>query len=776
MLADVVLPGRRFQVFTYQVPPHLLSHLHVGSPVVVPLGSTVVSGVVVSVFGPQTDTSLQIQFRHKPLRAILSLEADAEHPPLEQNLLRLIEKISNYYLAPLPACLRLIVPPHSVKVVRRVFLTDEGRLALLDKALSLDIQLMLRKLERAPNGLIRSSLSRTMKDFPAILARGKKKGWITERTTIPSRSNTPSPASASGSGRKPVLPVSAGLFDLPEQKRTELSESVQGNWLCSPEENRIWEHLLCAVQAGGFQEVPVVGPESLRQNLLIQIVETICHQGRRAVILVPEVHQAETLGEQFRFIGKNQKDQVEVYHGHLSSMVRSARWERIRRGNVQIVVGTRSALFLPIPNLGLIWMNQEDDPSYKDEHLPYYHARDVARMRGECEQTLVVYGSTRPSLEIYGRFREQVSKALERSRQEVPQVEMIDLRSLPYATIVSPVLLTRMTRALDKGEQVILLLNRKGFSGALICRDCGLAPMCFTCGVPLKLYRRPSRLVCAYCEGIRQTPETCPTCQGTVFRFSGTGTQRLEEEVIRLFPSVSVARFDRENVKTTEEAGAILRQFRQRDIRVLIGTEFLVHQSDPPTAKVIGLPQADLGLHIPDFRSAERTFQMLSKALALARNGQEPAEVILQTSLPDHHVLKAIGQHRPRVFYDQELELREALEYPPATHVMLLVVTGAQASRVQGVVDFLRQRLSGVEVKGAPREKGKGILGTPMVLGPIASKKPGRLKKNRVLFLIKTHDLEETQRCLREIQREYEAKFSKEPVVFEVNVDPIDIQ
>jgi primosomal protein N' (replication factor Y) (superfamily II helicase) len=776
MLADVVLPGRRFQVFTYQVPPHLLSRLHVGSPVMVPLGSTVVSGVVISMFAPQTEIPLQIPFRHTPLRAILSLEADAGHPPLEQNLLRLIERISDYYLAPLPACLRLIVPPHSVKVVRRVFLTEEGRVALSDKALPLDVRLMLRKLERAPNGLLRSSLSRTMKDIPAILARGKKKGWITVRTTIPSRSHDPSPASPTGSGRKPVLPVSPGLFDLPDEKHTDWRESAQRTWRYSPEENPMWDHILCAVQAGGFQEVPVVRPESSQQNLLNRTLETICHQGRRAVILVPEVHQAETFGEQLRRIGKDRKRQIEVYHGHLSSTVRSARWERIRQGNVQVVVGTRSALFLPIPNLGLIWINREDDPSYKDEHFPYYHARDVARMRGECEQTLVVYGSTRPSLEMYGQFREQVSNALEHSRQEVPHVEMIDLRSLPYATIVSPVLLTKMTRALDEGEQVILLLNRKGFSGALICRDCGLAPMCSTCGVPLKLYRRPSRLVCGYCEGIRQTPEACPTCQGTVFRFSGTGTQRLEEEVIRLFPSVSVARFDRENVKTTEEADAILQQFRQKAIRVLIGTEFLVHQSDPPMAKIIGLPQADLGLHIPDFRSAERTFQMLSKALALARNGQIPAEVIIQTSLPDHHVLKAIGQHRPRVFYDQELELREALGYPPATHVILLVVTGAQASRVQEVVDFLGQRLSGIEVKGEPHKNGKGILGTPMVLGPIASKKPGRLKKNRVLFLIKTHDLQETQRCLRDIQREYEAKFSMVSVVFEVNVDPIDIQ
>lgn len=773
MFADVALPGRRFQVFTYQVPPNLLTLLHVGSPVVVPLGSGVVSGVVVTLFGPHTSSSLQSQFRHKPLRAILSLETDAGNRPLEYNLLRLVEKISDYYLTPLSACLRLIVPPYSVKVIRRVFLTDEGLLALSDKALSSEVQLVLRKLERAPKGLLRSSLTRTMKEIPAVLTRLKKKGWITERTIIPSGSNAPKPVSATSAGRKPVLPVSPGLFELPEEKSRDLSASVQRKAVGSTEQNQTWGNLLRAVRDGGFQEVPVVGSESLRQDLLFKMVETIVDQGGRALILVPEVQQAEILGEQLRLLGKNQ---VEVYHGHLSTMVRAARWERIRQGDAQIAVGTRSALFLPVPNLGLIWINQEEDPSYKDEHLPYFHAREVARMRGECEQALVIYGSTRPSLELYGRFKEQISEALERSSQQVPQVEVIDLRALPYETILSPALLTRMTRALKEEEQVILLLNRKGFSSALMCRDCGKAPMCSTCGVPLKLYQRPSRLVCSYCEGIQPTPETCPTCQGRVFRFSGTGTQRLEEEVVRLFPAVPVARFDRENVKTTEVADAMLRQFRQRDIRVLIGTEFLVHQSDPPTAPVIGFPQADLGLHIPDFRSAERTFQMLSRAFTLARNGQEPGEVILQTKIPDHHVITAIGHQRPRVFYDQELELREALGYPPATHVILLVVSGAQAPRVQRVVDFLYQRLREFEARRAPCEERKGIMGTPMILGPMASKKPGRIKKNRVLFLMKTDDLSEAQRGLRDIQREYEAEFPKDPVVVEFNVDPIDIQ
>src|SRR5680860_513910 len=293
MLADVVLPGRRFQVFTYQVPPNLLSLLHVGSPVVVPLGSAVVSGVVVSLFEAQSSSSLQSQFRHKPLRDILSLEADVGNRPLEHNLLRLVEKISDYYLAPFAACLRLIVPPHSIQVMRRVFLTDGGRQALLDRSLPSDVQLVLQKVERAPRGLLRSSLMRTMNNVPAILTRGKKNGWIIEQTTMPSGSKAPSPVRGISAGRKPVHSIIRGLFDSPEEEARELPESAQRMASSSFDDNRIWKDLLSAVQSGGFQEVPVVGSESVQQDLLLRMVETIVDQGRRVLILTPEVQEVE---------------------------------------------------------------------------------------------------------------------------------------------------------------------------------------------------------------------------------------------------------------------------------------------------------------------------------------------------------------------------------------------------------------------------------------------------------------------------------------------------
>ena len=766
MLADVVLPGRRFQVFTYQVPSQLLSRIHVGSPVTVPLGSAEVAGLVVSVFEQQPVPSPPKQVHYTALRPIFSIGEASEQAPLGRNLFQLVEKISDYYLVPLSTCLRLIVPPHSVKVIRRVFLTEAGRAALVNRSLSEDIQAVLRKLEHAPKGLLRSTLNQSLRNASAMLTSVKKKGWIVERTTVPSGSY---PMRQGSPRQKPSASVVLDFFDQQDSAVETFAE--QQSFLGG--EYPLWQTISGALTPGGFQEISVVSAESLRRNLLMKTAQAICKQDRQVMVLTPEVHQAETLAGHLRKIWK---DQVEIYHGHLSSSDRSARWERIRQGEVSIVVGTRSALFLPLPNVGLVWVEQEEDQSYKDEHLPYYHARDVARMRGEVEGALVVYGATRPSLETYARFREQISFPSESSDSHVPLMEMIDLGELSFGTTLSSLLLAGMTRALDAGQQVILFLNRKGFSRALICRDCGQAPNCLKCGVALKLFQRPARLVCTFCERSQPAPEICPACQGTIFRFSGMGTQRLEEELAGLFPLRAVARFDRENVKTEQEAMKILQQFRQKEIQVLVGTEFLLHQSAPPTAPLIVLPQADLGLHIPDFRSAERTFHMLSKAVGLAHDEQQPGQVILQTRMPDHHVLRAIHQHEPRVFYDQEFELREALGYPPATHVILLVVTGEQASRVQRVVDFLGQQLTACVLRGVSLADGKGMLQLPMVLGPMTSKKHGSAKKNRTLFLIKTADLPGTQHDLREVQRGFKDLFSKDAVICEINVDPIEIQ
>ena len=777
MFADVVLPSRRFQVFTYQIPNQLQSQVFVGSPVLVPLGSSVVSGVIVRIVEPSTLPPVRSSKSNIAFRDILSVDSTPEHSPLDQRLLTLVEQIADYYLAPLGACLRLIVPPRVFKVVKRLHLTEAGRLMLNDVSLPIDSQSVLQKLTRGSNGVLRSSLLRTLPKATAILTKLKRKGWIEERATLP--------VTLSGKEEKPFRPDAAAFVslssraigDLFEQGEDESSIRQSSQAILSEKLQILADDLVKDSHSGKFQKRIVIGSDHERQQLFRHVAVSLLQRGKQVLFLVPEVHQVEWLVKQFRGV---LSESVEGYHGKLSTYVRAERWEWIRQGQVQLVIGTRSALFLPLPDLGLIWLDQEEDASYKDEHLPYFHAREVARMRGVIEQSLVVYASSCPSLEIYSEFCEKSEENAQLSSLENIEVNLIDMRDHVFGMLLAPPLLERLTQVLNEGKQAIMILNRKGYAPALICRDCGLAPMCETCGVPFRLFQRPSRLICSYCEKSHHTPETCPSCMGTVFRFSGAGTQRLEEELAKLFPAHNVFRFDRDQVKSVEESEHVFRRFRQGEIQLLIGTEVLLHQSDSPSAELIAFPQADLGLHLPDFRSAERTFLLLSKATKFAKakslhNGQS-GDVFLQTRMPDHHAFQAIMHQNAHLFYQQEHELREALAYPPATHLLLLVVTGVQSIRVQRVVDFLDQQLKKVGLQRVLLQEGQGMLGMPMVLGPLSSKKPGHKKKNRTIFLLKTFDLPDAQQRLRKLQQIYDQQFSREPVVYEVHVDPLDIQ
>ena len=776
MHADVVLPSRRFQVFTYHIPQSLQAQVAIGSPVLIPLGSSVLSGVVVRILEPSALPYVRSSNPTMAFRDILSVDTTSEHSTLDQRLIMLVEHIAEYYLAPLAACLPLIVPPRLFKVVKRLVLTEVGRQSLTDAFVSSEEQLVLRKIARGTNGVLRSSLLRALPKAGTLVTKLKKKGWIEERSTLPARFVTKTQGSSFP--RSPVRASSYGeMGDLFEQGGINPQRISSSQRALSEKMNVIADGLVKKGLSGTFQKEVVFGTDHERFQVVQHVASSMFQRGKRILLLFPEVHQVDAVASQLRDMWH---ESVEVYHGQLSTPVRAECWERIRQGRVQLVVGTRSALFLPLTDLGLIWVDQEEDASYKDEHLPYYHAREVARIRGAIEHTLVVYGSACPSLETYAEFCDTMQQNIQVSISENPDVNVIDMREQDVGALLARPLIDRLTQVVNEGHQAILILNRKGFSPALICRDCGKAPTCKICGIPFRLFQRPSRLLCSFCEKSDPMPETCPSCLGTVFRYSGAGTQRLEEELTRIFPAHVVFRYDRDQIKTAEEALNALAKFRQGDIHLLIGTEFLLHQPHPPSAKLIAFPQADLGLHLPDFRSAERTFLLFSKAIRLVQARAQvdgaSGEIFLQTRMPDHHVFQAMVQRDSRVFYQQESELREVLAYPPSAHLLLLVVTGVQAVRVQRVVEFLEQHLKKAGLQGTLLQEGGRTLGLPMVLGPLNSRKPGSRKKNRTIFLLKTFDLPETQQRLRIIQQAYAQEFGKEPVVFEVHVDPLEVQ
>ncbi len=777
MLADVVLPSRRFQVFTYNIPHQLQAQVFVGSPVFIPLGSSVISGVIVRILEESVLPSVRSLNTNISFRDILSVDTTSEHSSLDQRLLTLVEHIADYYLAPLSACLRLIVPPRVFNVTKRFHLTPAGREALAGSVLPQESLSVLQKVSQASNGVHRSSLIRTLPKAATQVMSLKKRGWIEERSTLLVKFSANAQKGKHLQTFSSFPSSSCAIGDLFEQGAEKSPLRPTSQPALSGKLKILADELVNESHSGSFQKHIVIGLEHERHQVFQQVASSLFQRRKRVLLLVPEVHQVEAIVKQLRNL---LSESVEAYHGKLSTPIRAERWEEIRQGRVQLVVGTRSALFLPLPDLGLIWVDHEEDASYKDERFPYYHACEVARMRGAIEQALVVYASSCPSLETYSKFREESQEDFQLPHLKNLDVHLIDMRDYVSGTLLAPPLFERLTQVLNDGHQAILILNRKGFSPSLICRDCGQAPNCETCGVSLRLFQRPSRLLCSYCAKCHRTPETCPSCMGTVFRFSGAGTQRLEDELTKVFPSHSLFRFDRDQVKTVEEGENVFRRFRRGDLRILIGTEFLLHQPDPPSAKLVAFPQADLGLHLPDFRSAERTFLLFSKAMKLAQaklpDDASSGEVFFQTRMPAHHVFQAMKHRDAHLFYQQECDLREALAYPPAAHLLLLVVTGAQAIRVQRVVDFLEQQLKKSEGHGDWPKGGHGMLELPMVLGPLSSRKLGRLKKNRTIFLLKTFHLEETQRRLRKIQQAYDQQFGREAVVYEVHVDPLNIQ
>jgi primosomal protein N' (replication factor Y) (superfamily II helicase) len=604
-----------------------------------------------------------------------------------------------------------------------------------------------------------STLNRSPRVKPGTIRRLKKQGWLEERSVVRAVTKTP-----------------------PVQTRGETA--VEGESLLQldtfrPGDNGLDElpadfaRIAQALSEGVSGELACVAPESSRWSGIERAASLTLERHRRVIVLAPEVRLVEALATRYRACWGNR---VGVYHGDLSPALKVEQWRLIEQGELDVLVGTRSAVFAPLPDVGLIWVEREEDASYLEEHVPYYHARTVAHLRGELERALVVYGSSWPSVETYQRFQPAVTFSDSALSGSLPAMEIVNMQESAYGTILSSQMLEGISRSLARNASVILFLNRKGFSHGLVCKECGHVPVCPTCNVTLKLFRHPSRLVCAYCGRTESTPEVCASCRGTVFRFTGVGTQRLEEEIVGYFPSIPVARFDRDNLKSDREGDAMLDAFRQGHIRILLGTEWLFHRWDPPRAEFVGLPQADMGLHVPDFRSAERTYHLLRQAVNLAGQGASRGEVMLQTRMPDHHVLQAIVQQDPEMFYQQELTLREVLGYPPFSQLLLLVVRGAQRSNVASAVEFFRQRLEVLRQAGVSSTP--FLQGQPehALLGPIPSQDPRGTGKTRTLMLLKTSDLPTARQWVKTCLRECNLKFPAMPVVVEVHVDPLEIQ
>ena len=450
----------------------------------------------------------------------------------------------------------------------------------------------------------------------------------------------------------------------------------------TPEQLSAWRHLEEAAIAGVFRTMLLHGVTgSGKTELYLRLARLVVQSRRRVLVLVPEIALTPSAAGLFR---ARFGDRVAIQHSGLSAGERHDQWQRIRHGDVDVVVGTRSAVFAPIEGLGLIVVDEEHDASYKQDEVPRYHGRDLAVLRGKMEQALVVLGSATPSLETAANARagryDTVRLTQRVHNRPLAAVRVIDMRQEFAArgadVALSEALLQAIEDRLSKGEQSLVLLNRRGFATVVFCRECAASIECPHCSVTLTYHRAVRRLRCHYCNYATPVPARCGACGGQYLEQSGFGTERLENDLRARFPGARLARVDRDTIRRRGAIAAVLQDVARGRIDILVGTQMIAKGHDFPAVTLVGVVSADVGLGLADFRAAERTFQLLTQVVGRAGRGDTPGEALIQTLYPDHYSIRAAAAQDYDPFYEREIEFRRHLHYPPETALINVIVKG----------------------------------------------------------------------------------------------------
>src|SRR5438045_838260 len=438
-----------------------------------------------------------------------------------------------------------------------------------------------------------------------------------------------------------------------------------------------------------------------KTEIYLQSIRETLARGRTAIVLVPEISLTPQTVERFKSRFAESQDSVAVLHSHLSEGERHDEWHKVHSGRARIAIGARSAVFAPLKNLGLIVVDEEHETSYKQEEAPRYHARDVAVVRAKLEKCVVLLGSATPSLESYHNTltkKYQLASLTQRvDNCQMPLIRVIDLRQEQRsgrAPILSEKLRSAISDRIAKREQTILFLNRRGFSTSLLCSNCGKARDCPNCSVALTFHRSMSRLNCHFCGHTAAVPKKCPECGQDALIYIGFGTEKVESTVAQIFPKAVVKRMDADSMTRKEAYRETLRAFRAGKIDILVGTQMIAKGLHFPNVTLVGIINADLALHLPDFRAGERTFQLLTQVAGRAGRGETPGEVSVQSYTPFSPSIQFARHHDFAGYFQQELEFHERCDFPPFKHTILLTVRSAHEGRPKFSAETLKRRLS----------------------------------------------------------------------------------
>jgi primosomal protein N' (replication factor Y) len=763
LYCDVALPVPVDRTFTYSiegVPPV------VGGRVLAPFRREQLQGIVVALHdqAPAAET--------RPILRVLDQE-----PVLSEKLLQLGTWIAGYYLAPLGEVLRTMLPLGAEVRRQTVYsITDRGRTKLAEPVQRTLDESAVDNLDHAvlaflaENGSARGAALRTKTSASAsTLNQLIAKRWIErESTAIPSEVRRTIRVAvlvpearlprlndnqqrllaelASAGGRMPVseirslsLPASTlgtlvrrelvrieevptdGLFDAFDVTKDYPGSSVPVEAMLNDAQRETMLQIAASVHARKFQSFLLHGiTGSGKTAVYIAALRRALDAGLSSLLLVPEIGLTPAMVAQLR---SSFGDQVALLHSALTGAERTVQWHRIRRGEAHVIVGTRSAVFAPIADLALIVVDEEHDTSYKQADLPRYHARDVAVMRAKSAGATIVLGSATPSLESWAnaqRGKYTLLTIKERvGRRPLPEISLIDMRREFTETgqdhLVSRALIEEIEATLGRGEQAMLLLNRRGYSFVVMCRACGEKLECENCAIALR-HHKPApqndagsplhqRLECHYCGYRRTVPKHCPKCESEHLYFFGVGSQQGEEQLQEMFPHARIARMDRDTMRNHRDYERILNRLHSGEVNLLVGTQMIAKGHDIHGITLVGVIGIDHALSLPDFRSAERVFQLLTQVSGRAGRGDLPGRVLVQTHHLDHYAIRFAAEHNYAGFVEQELRYRRLLHYPPAavlTNILIEHSDLAKASQWASQLGqwFQHQTLPGVRVLG----------------------------------------------------------------------------
>ena len=662
LFADVVFDRPLDHAYTYSVPPVLEDRIEVGKRVEAPFGR-----------GDRGTIGYCVRLGHEqPTRSIKALtKVLDEEVLLTDKLLRLSRWLADYYLCGWGQVLQAILPAgvrDRAGLRASVFIEAIPESELPDSLPGLTPKQAsaLEKLRKEGYPLEQRRLARLAQCGAAPIQTLLQKGYV----------------------RKFVDRIER--FAVPEVSRASTAAPI----ILNEDQQRIFEPIEKAVQRAEYQTFLLRGVTgSGKTEIYLRAIKEVIRLGKEAIVLVPEISLTPQTIERFR----GRCGEVAVLHSHLSDGERGAHWRRVASGQVNVIVGARSAIFAPTRKLGVIVIDEEHEGSFKQESTPRYHARDVAVMRAKLENVPIIMGSATPSLESWhnaqrGNYQLLTlpSRVLERP---LPQVGLIDLRHEPKTFgpnhAVSPTLERAMRDALGKGGQVMLMLNRRGFSTHVHCPACGYVAQCKKCDLALTFHRQRVSLLCHYC-GYEQPPyQKCPMCGKESIRYQGLGTEKLQAEIRDRFPSQVVERMDSDTMQRPGSHQKVLDAFREGHIQILLGTQMIAKGLDFPNVTLVGVINADVGLHLPDFRSAERTFQLLAQVAGRTGRSERGGRVLIQTYTPEHPCISLATKHDYLTFAQMELVQRQAHEYPPYQRLVRLIVRSLKEDAAFGFAEQL---------------------------------------------------------------------------------------